>query len=486
MQTRTESVGRNISKQWIGTLLVAAFCIVFSQIAAAGIMAQSQITLYGSGVVDSYDSSDPYKSSNGQYDPARACSNAFVLSSGGPIFLDNTRVAGTIRPNAQIPFPIVRPPTNSGIAPSPGIVVSIATTNTTSATVVNGFNPPPAPGTNQAIVGTTNIVTVSSTVYPGNQPGLKTNYTVVVIATNRTVVLVASNLVCGTTNYASKSLPTNYCSYIIRGQPSGAYYYEFTLIVGTNLMYQTNLTYVYGTNATYTFLQSFYNYTIYTTNYIYQTNNYDHILCGAGYVADSLMGETYVACPSRLVLTNGFQMFGYDQITIAPGASLLLYVTGGDCLIQTLNILNQTGYPSNLVVYCANDVTNLELDGIFTFAAVVIAPNSQATINPSGTLPLDFSGFLMVKSLVVNGILNFHFDESLRSYAQLPNPVSPHHFASGAFSFQVIGASGTSYVVQASTNFIDWYPVTTNTGTFWFSDTNTDISDRKFYRVLWP
>jgi len=54
----------------------------------------------------------------------------------------------------------------------------------------------------------------------------------------------------------------------------------------------------------------------------------------------------------------------------------------------------------------------------------------------------------------------------------------------GTFQITVNGQSGQEYIVQASTNLINWLPIYTNFGSFTFLDTNaTNYLDR-FYRVV--
>jgi len=53
------------------------------------------------------------------------------------------------------------------------------------------------------------------------------------------------------------------------------------------------------------------------------------------------------------------------------------------------------------------------------------------------------------------------------------------------FSFSVSGVSGYRYVVQSSTNLIDWISVQTNTAPFTFTDTNAVRLQQCFYRTFY-
>lgn len=53
----------------------------------------------------------------------------------------------------------------------------------------------------------------------------------------------------------------------------------------------------------------------------------------------------------------------------------------------------------------------------------------------------------------------------------------------GQFSFTLAGVAGQAYVVQASTNLLDWIPVQTNTAPFTFVDAKAAGFSRRFYRA---
>jgi hypothetical protein len=55
----------------------------------------------------------------------------------------------------------------------------------------------------------------------------------------------------------------------------------------------------------------------------------------------------------------------------------------------------------------------------------------------------------------------------------------------GQFRFTVSGDAGQNYVVQASTNMLDWMPVQTNAAPFVFTDANTAGFSQRFYRAFY-
>jgi hypothetical protein len=54
----------------------------------------------------------------------------------------------------------------------------------------------------------------------------------------------------------------------------------------------------------------------------------------------------------------------------------------------------------------------------------------------------------------------------------------------GQFSFTVSGDAGQRYVVQASTDLLNWISIQTNAAPFLFTDKNAAGFDRRFYRVF--
>jgi hypothetical protein len=62
---------------------------------------------------------------------------------------------------------------------------------------------------------------------------------------------------------------------------------------------------------------------------------------------------------------------------------------------------------------------------------------------------------------------------------------SPLCAMGGQIQFNVTGVSGLSYVVEASTNLLDWEPLFTNTPPFLFVDQAATNSAQRFYRAVW-
>ena len=57
-------------------------------------------------------------------------------------------------------------------------------------------------------------------------------------------------------------------------------------------------------------------------------------------------------------------------------------------------------------------------------------------------------------------------------------------YAAKQFSFAVSGITGSQYVVEASTNLINWVPLETNSVPFNFTDPKASSFDQRFYQAL--
>lgn len=164
-----------------------------------------------------------------------------------------------------------------------------------------------------------------------------------------------------------------------------------------------------------------YSYYLYTTNAIYSTNTYDHVIReGDYYTADDLHGSTVVLGNAQLVLPNGLSMSGSDQITIAPGGSLKMFVDGSQTTVGGNGIINQSGYAWNFMMQCTPNVKDFTFNGNGEFIGVLVAPEANMIMNGGGHVDNDFIGSLMMNSVGMNGHFSFHYDEALSR--RFPNP----------------------------------------------------------------
>ena len=74
---------------------------------------------------------------------------------------------------------------------------------------------------------------------------------------------------------------------------------------------------------------------------------------------------------------------------------------------------------------------------------------------------------------------------TLTVYATAAANLAPATHASGQYALTVAGVPGYKYVVQASTDLVNWVPMQTNTAPFTFVDTNAGNFCQRFYRSVY-
>jgi hypothetical protein len=130
----------------------------------------------------------------------------------------------------------------------------------------------------------------------------------------------------------------------------------------------------------------------------------DTKITGSMYVGTNANVTLYITASVQL---NG----GNDLIYLAPGAKLTIYMAGSDFTVASVvnngSALDFTyrGLPSN---------TSVTFNGNAAFTGTIYAPEAALTMNGGGgQTPVDFSGACVVKSVIMNGHLNFHYDEAV-------------------------------------------------------------------------
>ena len=103
---------------------------------------------------------------------------------------------------------------------------------------------------------------------------------------------------------------------------------------------------------------------------------------------------------------------------------------------------------------------------------------SPLSISNSLTLRANAFAAGYTNSVAANGIFTI-----------LPGVVftSPGVFSNGAFQMMIAGATGKTYVLQASTNLFNWAPIATNVPAstpFTVSDPNATNFNHRFYRAV--
>lgn len=334
--------------------------------------------------VDSFDSSDPTKSTNGQYDPAQySGDNGDVMALGGILNSLNT-----------------------GTAQIYGHAYTLSGSNTMAI----------GPGG----IGGHSWLATNSGIEPGwwlqsaNPSFPATSYP------NTAEFLTATGGVWVSTslsNYTTAATTTTWPGPITTST-------NYNTMSGTTAPLPGTYLWVTKSGAIYTWAVSIasYNYPVSNTATVYSTNSYDYILVGATgpytnyYTATDLSGTTYVTGSNVvLALPNGLNMSGGDTFTVGRGGNIVVYSGGTSCTIGGNGVLNQAGYAADFLLYAAPSVMSLNVSGNGGFSGVLVAPNANASINGGGSSLTHFYGSLMVNSLTLNGSVFFHYDESLSS-----------------------------------------------------------------------
>ncbi len=154
-------------------------------------------------------------------------------------------------------------------------------------------------------------------------------------------------------------------------------------------------------NRTYT-LSAPYNYVV--NNDLTLAHNQTLSVAGSGVVS--------------LYVTGNFttQATNQPSITIAPGATLLLYVGAaiGRPVSTVLLNVNNPGQTTNFQYYGLYSNTNLTWGGSTNFTGTVYAPQAAVTLSAdSGPVPLEIRGALVASSVFTNGLFNFIYDPNL-------------------------------------------------------------------------
>ncbi len=140
---------------------------------------------------------------------------------------------------------------------------------------------------------------------------------------------------------------------------------------------------------------------------------------GNDYVVDGLSGRVLIrgSGVARVRVNGDINLIGgggdnADQILIAPGASLILFMHGINAALAGNGVINP-GYTTNFYFLSTPRNTAITFSGNGEFTGVIYAPGANMTFNGGGHDVMDFSGSATVQTATFNGHYNFHYDEAL-------------------------------------------------------------------------
>ena len=223
------------------------------------------------------------------------------------------------------------------------------------------------------------------------------------------------------------------------------------------------------------------------------------------YTSKVSVGNVTIATISGLVegTTYYFAAATYDSLNQESALSdEISYTVPADNTNQP-PIITATNVSLNPVL--ANQP--LTISATVTPGAGTIDPNSGVTVNltaigGSATQTLIYDGVGDYTNSVVVGIGAISGNQtlpvtatdslhdsaaaniSLTVYSTTAATLTPAFHASGQFALNISGVPKYQYVVQASTNLVDWVSVQTNTAPFTFVDSNASEFSQRFYRTF--
>ncbi len=166
---------------------------------------------------------------------------------------------------------------------------------------------------------------------------------------------------------------------------------------------------------------------------------------------------------------------------------------GSYVVVATMNDPNYTGSATNILVIGQATATvtlgNLKqkYDGTAKLVTASTTPANLAVVlnyNGSDKAPVAAGSYIVVGTITDpnyqgSTVNTLNINPATLQLATLTSALR----SGGQFSFTVSGLVGQKYVVQASTNLIDWDSVQTNTAPFVFTDTAAENFSQRFYRT---
>jgi hypothetical protein len=153
-------------------------------------------------------------------------------------------------------------------------------------------------------------------------------------------------------------------------------------------------------------------------NYTINGKTYKHQIHTSGdYYLMGLSGSIYIGTNANvqlLVIGNTKLTANDEEIHIAPGAKLTMYVHAPSFSIKGNGVVNETGRAENFYYYGTSRNTEVSFGGNAAFTGTIYAPDAAFSLGGGGNNTYDFVGSSVTKSVKMNGHFNFHYDENLR------------------------------------------------------------------------
>ncbi len=179
--------------------------------------------------------------------------------------------------------------------------------------------------------------------------------------------------------------------------------------------------------------------------------------------------------------------------TLNPISNFYLTENGAE---QTVSLTGITSVAANVSSKKANKKQTIKITATSANRKLLDTPTIRySSPESAGTMTLkpkrNAIGTTSITVTVNNGndIVEKNFTVTILAKGSTPPPaipatLTPATHAEGQFALTVSGSTDHEYIIQASTNMVDWVPVWTNTPPFTYTDFNAGQFNQRFYRSI--
>jgi len=133
----------------------------------------------------------------------------------------------------------------------------------------------------------------------------------------------------------------------------------------------------------------------------------DRVSCSAKEVITITGGRV------RLYVSGDFSMSAQSLLVIEPGASVEVYC-GGSVTLTGNGVINNSSQPVKCQFFGLSTSTSWSVNGNGQWVGTIYAPQANMALTGGGARG-DMSGAIVAKNITLNGQVQFHYDESLRT-----------------------------------------------------------------------
>jgi hypothetical protein len=144
--------------------------------------------------------------------------------------------------------------------------------------------------------------------------------------------------------------------------------------------------------------------------------NYTYVLGTGNYQLSSFGGKVLIQGDAVLHVTGSINFAGNDELEIAPGGSLKIFMSGTSTSFAGNATWNENGSPLQLQYFGLPGNTSVAISGNGAFSGTIYAPSADLALNGGGKDNYDFMGASISKTVRMNGKVQFHYDEALADY----------------------------------------------------------------------